>query len=321
MASTLPIPAAAIKRAFERQTGLVPRSIVRLKAGVMNENYRVCVGAEDFVLRIYGRKTEPETRLERHMLRTLAADGFPCPRPIVGESGSDVFTVSGRPAIVYPMLPGAQRKRGTPTILEELGHLHGRIHRTFRHDRLRTDKPGWDPEDIRALIPAWRARFVRSGFPHAKAYLDVLERELAACRFPKTLPRGLTHQDIKPENVVFVGGHVSGVLDFDNCYRGVLLHDLTTTVIWWGFSGMRLSLPLVEAYLRGYDAERPLTADERRLVLCDGLRFRLLREMFIGPMTTLHDIPLAIKRAAYFERCYRGLFPGTEERPFLSGKK
>jgi homoserine kinase type II len=283
----------------------------------MNENYCVRVGAEEFVLRIYGRKAEPETRLERHMLRTLAADGFPCPHPIVGDGDTDVFLVSGRPAIAYPMLPGTQKKRGTPAILEELGHLQGRIHRTFRHDRIRTDKPGWDPEDIRILIPAWRARFVRSGFPQAKAFLDFLEHELAACRFPKTLPRGLTHQDIKPENVVFAGGHVSGVLDFDNCYRGILLHDLTTTIIWWGFSGTRLSLPLVEAFLRGYDAERALTADERRLLLCDGLRFRLLREMFIGPMTTLGDIPLAVERAAHFERCYRRLFP-TKEPAFLA---
>jgi Ser/Thr protein kinase RdoA (MazF antagonist) len=127
MAHTLPIPASAIKRAFERQTGLVPRAIVRLKAGVMNENYCVRVGAEEFVLRIYGRKAEPETRLERHMLRTLAADGFPCPHPIVGDGDTDVFLVSGRPAIAYPMLPGTQKKRGTPAILEDLGHLQGRI--------------------------------------------------------------------------------------------------------------------------------------------------------------------------------------------------
>jgi homoserine kinase type II len=274
----------------------------------MNQNFLVETAAGQFVLRLYNHKTERETRFERLMLRELAAHDFPCPKPRLTTLGRDYVIIADRPAILYPLLSGTKPKKATVELMTQVGRLQGQLHKHFLGRRPPISKKGWDPADIRYLIPQWRSRIVRSGFPDAKRHLDFISHELKRCHFPADLPRGFTHQDIKPENTLVSGGRTTGILDFDNCYVGALLHDLTTTIIWWCFPHDRLDMRLVRAFLRGYETERRLTADEKKLLLADGLRFRLLREMFIGPITTLDKISLAAKRAGNFLKLYRTHF-------------
>lgn len=290
-----------------RNFGFSATRLTRIKSGVMNENYKVETANGDYILRISRSASEAETALERFMLQTLASEGFPCPKPLSNADGHDTIFVNGKIAIVYPMLTGKQSHSMTPKLLKEIGRLQATIHTTFLNKTIPVQKSGWDPEDIKRLIPEWRSRIEASNFPDAKTFLDFIEREIATITFPSNLPRGLTHQDIKPENVLVENERVTGILDFDNCYEGALLHDLTTTIIWWCFVNNELSLDLVAAFREGYESVRRITSDEDRLLLTDGLRFRLLREMFIGPMTTLSNISLATERATHFRTLYASL--------------
>lgn len=289
-----------------RQYSLAVKKAKLFPSGVMNRNYLLETDHGRFVLRIHDAVGLPQSRFEETMLRTLAPTGFPCPAPLTGKDREP--TVERRAVLLYPLLPGRHATRGTPKLLREIGALHGRMHKMFLDRPAPIKKIGWDPEDIRRMLPQWKRRFLDSRFPDAATWYRFLEKGLSGCRFPATLPRGWTHQDIKPENTLVVRDRVSGILDFDNCYRGALLHDVTTTVMWWCFPGHHCDVRLLEAFLNGYDADRRLTTDEQRLLLGDGMRFRLLREMFIGPITTLSNIPLAVSRARRFRTIYRNLF-------------
>lgn len=289
-----------------QQYSLVVKKAKLFPSGVMNRNYLLDTDQGRFVLRILDVRGLPQTRFEALMLRRLAATGFPCPSPLTSTDREP--SVEGRPVLLYPLLPGRHVSRGTPKILGQIGALQGSMHKLFLGRPAPVRKEGWDPEDIRRMLPQWKRRFLTSRFPDAKNWFRFLEDELAGCRFPASLPRGWTHQDIKPENALVEGGRVSGILDFDNCYRGALLHDMTTTIMWWCFPDRHLDPSLLESFLNAYDAERRLTVTETRLLLGDGMRFRLLREMFIGPITTLSNIPFAVRHARHFRTIYRNLF-------------
>jgi len=297
-----------IRQELKRQFGIDARKVSPFASGVMNDNFLVDSTHGKFVLRLYRKLKEPQTRFERYMLKTLAASSFPCPHPILTPQGKDVASIGGRPAILYPLIEGTQLKTATPAIMRQLGEMQAAIHTAFGKQRPPSDKPGWDPDDVRELMKKWKKTFLKSGFPSVEEYWRFLETELASCVFPAKLPRGFTHQDIKPENVIFNGKKVAGIIDFDNSYYGALLHDLTTTIIWWCFTDKKLDRKLTDAFIKGYETKRKLTKKEKDLLLGDGLRFRLLREMFIGPMTTLNNIPLAAKRADYFKKLYVNAF-------------
>jgi len=82
------------------------------------------------------------------------------------------------------------------------------------------------------------------------------------------------------------------------------LHDITTTIIWTCFENNELNKNLLDALLDGYEKERKLTALEKEY-LSNGIKFRLVREVFIGPFVTMHLPELSRKRADYFIELYK----------------
>src|SRR6185312_7170448 len=84
----------------------------------------------------------------------------------------------------------------------------------------------------------------------------------------RTLPSGLIHQDLFPDNVlVDGGGALVAVLDFEQATWGMYVYDLAVAINAWCWTGSRIHKPAVDALLAAYEALRPLDHSERtRLV-------------------------------------------------------
>ncbi len=265
----------------------------------MNLNF--CVDT-DLGLMVYRLPRSPKKNrghMERIMLSVLADTGFPCPNPVPTKK---------QHSLLYPLLPGHTATKATSSLMREVGMRLGEIHKQFLSRKQIGTRERWDPADIKKLIRVWRPKFKRARYPKSDEFLSWIESELSKCEFPKHLPTGWTHQDFKPENTLVKNGSLSGVLDFDNAYEGALIHDVTTSIIWWCFPKNKLDKKLLSSFLKGYESRRRLTAQEKKILLKDALRFRLLREMFIGPMTTLDRVPFAVKRANHFRKLYNNTF-------------
>ena len=118
------------------------------------------------------------------------------------------------------------------------------------------------------------------------AELDVLET-----RWPRDLPTGVIHADLFPDNVFFLGGKLSGLIDFYFACNDMLAYDVAICLNAWCFetdgvaqrhqgAGAALRLPGGAAAVRRRDrraaAARPrrgaaLPADPA-LRLADGAR-------------------------------------------------
>ena len=129
------------------------------------------------------------------------------------------------------------------------------------------------------------------------------------------LPRGGTHQDIKPENVLVKNNHsVNGIIDFDNGYYGDLLHDITTTICWYCFKGHRLNFRLFENFISSYQDERKLSDIEKEYFY-QGIKFRLIREAIIWPMYVSHNEVISMRYSDYFMDLYNNF--NIDESVFL----
>ena len=103
--------------------------------------------------------------------------------------------------------------------------------------------------------------------------------------WPGALPRGHIHADLFPDNVFFLDGRLSGVIDFYFAATDVLAYDLAVCLNAWCFEpDYSFNVTRARAMLRAYDAARPLSAAERAAlpVLCRGAALRFL-------LTRLHD--------------------------------
>jgi homoserine kinase type II len=212
----------------------------------------------------------------------LATRGITCPRPVHGRDGAALRGLAGRHAAITTFLPGVWPRRVRQEHCGPVGealaalHLAGRDYAPTRRNALGPD--GWRPlfEQARG-----RADEVASGLA---AELDAALSAILAA-WPTGLPVGHIHADLFPDNVFFLDGSLSGLIDFYFAATDKLAYDLAVCLNAWCFEpDFAFNVTKARAMLAAYAARRPLSGAERAAlpVLCQGAAIRFL-------LTRLYD--------------------------------
>lgn len=289
-----------------KKYGISPVSIEQMKLGVMNTNYQVKTSTGSFVLRVYQFRDAHDLQNEVAVLIELARHNFPSPKLILRIDGGFVSAVGGKASVLYEYLPGAVALNWNLDHLQKAGVALGKMHQLLLNFEGNKRRFISDKEGVIATLKAKGPLLIEAGFPNAREILDFALSQLMKLSLSKKLPAGVTHQDVKPENVLFENGNISGILDFEFSYVGVLLYDIMTTMIWTCFFHEHLDTSRMYALLKGYERERPLLPIERESFF-HALQFRLLREAALSPITTIHNLGTQTERTEYFLRLYHNL--------------
>ena len=251
--------------------------------GVENSNFSLRTTQGDFILTLYEKRVDPaELPWFLGLMEHLAGQGITCPLPVRARDGAALRTLAGRPACITTFLPGVWPRRVRPGHCAPLGQALARLHLAGF---------GYQAERPNALGPAgWRPLLARC-LPGADAVQAGLGQQLVAALdrilacWPATLPRGHIHADLFPDNVFFLDGRLSGLIDFYFAATDLFAYDLAVCLNAWCFEpDMAFNVTKARALLRAYAAERPLSAAERGAlpVLCQGAAIRFL-------LTRLYD--------------------------------
>jgi homoserine kinase type II len=257
-----------------------PTEFAPIAAGIENSNYFVTTAKGRYVLTLYERLPADELPFYLNLMAHLARAGVECPAPVPDRTGALFSLLNGKPAGIVTRVDGAPIATPDVAHCAAVGAALGRLHvasATYRARLSNRRGPGWWRQAARAVRP----------------FLDPEQNALLAAElkfqtgFGKVkLPRGAIHGDLFCDNVLFVGDTVSGIIDFGFAATDFLAYDLAITVNDWcieneGQHRGALKLELVDALARAYDAERPLTDDERAqwsaLLRAAALRFWLSR--------------------------------------------
>lgn len=276
----LPLITEHLKHAY----GITADSVEPIGDGVTNQNFRIKNERGEFIFKIYSFKSVGHVSYEAKALSILAEHNFPSPRLIKGQSG-EVIEFDGRPSVLYPMIEGETKSGWSAPEFARLGLYIGELHTILKDFDNPLRQGTFDPEVLKKTVAESRAKFDEAGYGGTDALLSFLESELAEVKLP-ALPTGFTHSDIKPENVLFEDEMISGFVDFDIGYVGMLLNDLTTPLVWAGFDGTELNTDKANALIAGYQTKRKLTAEERASFM-DALHYRIVREAFNSPYDVL----------------------------------
>jgi homoserine kinase type II len=94
----------------------------------------------------------------------------------------------------------------------------------------------------------------------------LIERDMQDVRaaWPTELPRGVIHADLFPDNALFAGDRLTGVIDFYFSCTDFLAYDLAVCLNAWCFEEERAySADRARAMIGAYETVRPLSVDER----------------------------------------------------------
>lgn len=276
--------------------------------GVENSNFSLRTTVGDYILTLYEKRVDPaELPWFLGLMEHLAGQGIDCPQPVRGRDGASLRMLAGRPACITTFLPGVWPRRIRPEHCGPLGaalaglHLAGEGFAATRPNAL--GPAGWAPLLARCLP---RADEVQAGLG---AELErALGRILGA--WPTGLPRGHIHADLFPDNVFFLDGRISGLIDFYFAATDVLAYDVAVCLNAWCFEAdFQFNVTKARALLRAYSAVRALSEAERSglPVLCQGAALRfLLTRLFdwvntpVGAMVTRKDPVEYLRRLRFF---------------------
>jgi len=248
--------------------------------GVENSNFLIETGRGRFILTLYEKRVKQEDLpFFLGLMGHLADRGINCPLPVKAHDGKALRVLAGRPAAIVTFLEGVSYRRPIVSHCHALGSTLAELHEATRGFTLSRENAlsvsGWRPLLEQAGA---RADEVATGLAVAiRNELDFLETH-----WPRTLEAGIIHADLFPNNVLFVGDQLSGVIDFYFAARDALAYDLAICLNSWCFEpDCSFNLTKGRAMIAGYRSRRALNRVEINAlpILCRGsaLRFLLTR--------------------------------------------
>lgn len=245
-----------------RDYGLGRLSVVQgIPAGSVNTHYYIEAAKGKFILRIDEVKAHAEAQHEIDLLIFLRKHGIPCPRPVTDKHGQHLRDYDGKPVSLYHNLPGKGFSAATLSEdhVEKIGEMLGMLHLAGKQFSPPIDNR-FGFARIQSLYQHLRPRIDT----HLKHLLHVLDDEIAHHEeyLEERLPSGTIHGDLFPDNVLFRGSRIVGVLDFEAACLGKFIYDLATAVNALCYDAERYHIDRFNALLRGYQSKRTLSLAE-----------------------------------------------------------
>lgn len=251
--------------------------------GVSNTNYHVFTDRGRFILTMFEERRVSEADLPFFFAFSdyVSRGGVQAPRALADRAGRTIGRLAGRPAVFLNFLEGKDipKAKLTPAHCGSFGAGLARMHRAAEGFSLtRTNSMG--PEKWRAL--ANKTANGADGFHGGLRAIiaDELAELLAVWPGQDSgVPMGAVHADAFPDNVFFIDGEMSAVIDFYFSCTDFYAYDLAISINAWCFAPDHTFSPdRYRAFMQAYQSVRALSTAEAEFLplFCRGAALRIL---------------------------------------------
>ena len=274
--------------------------------GVENSNYLLGTDHGTYILTLYEKRVaRADLPFFLGLMEHLAARGVNCPVPLKNRQGQALGMLSGRPAAIITFLQGMSVRRPRLENCAATGALLAQVHRAARDFELRRENS--------LSVKAWRPLYERCNGRADEVQKGLgaeIEAELSALEqaWPTSLPQGVIHADLFPDNVFFLREQISGVIDFYFACNDMLAYDVAILVNAWCFeSDGSLNITKSRALLTAYRSLRPMSDAEVEALplLARGAAMRFLLTRLYDWLTVPEDALVVPKNPLEYVRKLR----------------
>lgn len=280
------IPEAELTEFVNRYAIGNVREVKDILSGVENSNFFLTTDAGKYILTIYEKRTrEEDLPFFINLMRHIAAKDIPCPAPIADKNGNVLQRLVNKPAALVSFLNGGATHAITVEQCRQVGVALAHMHiatADFKESRSNNlSLEGWAGLITRCLEKGDR---VQAGLTNNL----VNELKYLVEHWPNmgTMPYGVIHADLFPDNVFFANDKLCGIIDFYFACSDFLAYDLAIAINAWCFDDHHEFQTLrAQAMMDGYQSVRKLDEHERNSmpVLLRGASLRFL-------LTRLYDL-------------------------------
>ena len=255
-------------------------SVKGIAEGVENSNYLLSTERGQFILTLYEKRVDPaDLPFFLGLMEHLAGRGISCPQPVRDRSGNSLNRLANRPAALVTFLTGMWVRRPKPEHCGQVGSALAGLHLAGEGFALRRPNAlsvgGWRPlyeqcgGRVDEVAPGLGAEI-----EHELGYLEA--------NWPSRLPEGIIHADLFQDNVFFLDGRLTGLIDFYFACNDMLAYDVAICINAWCFEADgSLNVTKARTLLAGYGQVRAFSEAEIAalplLARGSALRFLLTR--------------------------------------------
>ena len=235
-----------------------------ITAGVQNSNFLLATADAKYILTVYESSANgvaaDDLPFFLGLMLHLSAQGLSCPVPLARRDGGLISTVKDKPAALVSFLEGRSVKTPRPEHCRALGAAMAQMH--LAGDGFELRRPN------NHGLTNWQTLFERCRSRADEVSPDLthaMGRELIRLEenWPDNLPAGIIHADLFPDNVFFMQGAVSGLIDFYFACNDFYAYDLAIALNAWCFEAdATFNVTKARALLSGYQNVRPLAPEE-----------------------------------------------------------
>jgi homoserine kinase type II len=256
-----------------------PLSFKGIAEGIENSNFYLQTDRGAFILTLYEKRVAAQDLpFFLGLMEHLAERGLHCPLPVKTRDGQALVSLNRRNAAIVTFLTGIALRRPDAAHCASAAATLAALHKAgegFALTRANALGPkGWRPlaESIHS------ADSIEDGLSE----LISASLETLSSGWPQGLPSGVIHADYFPDNVLFVGNQVGGVIDFYFACNDAYAYDLAIMLNSWCFElDGSYNITKGQAVINAYRQQRALSDAEIEAlpVLMRGaaLRFLLTR--------------------------------------------
>jgi len=268
-----------LERLLEQYDIGQPLSFKGIAEGIENSNFYLQTDRGAFILTLYEKRVHAEDLpFFIGLMEHLAKRGIHCPLPVKNRDGKALVTLNRRSAAIVTFLTGIALRRPDATHCAAAARALADLHKA---------QDGFGMVRRNALGPSgWRplAEAIHGADSIEDGLIALINGSLdeLVAGWPGHLPGGVIHADFFPDNVLFVGNEVGGVIDFYFACNDAFVYDLAIMLNSWCFElDGSFNITKGQALINAYRQQRPLSEAEIAAlpVLMRGaaLRFLLTR--------------------------------------------
>lgn len=266
--------------------GITCNQITPVAGGWLNLKWKVSTDKGDLLVKQYSTERYSKDKIERietalNRQIVIKKRGVLCPS--IWKFGDRVIRwLDDKTAyMVMDFCSGKTEKASTITIaqMKSLGSTCAVMHKEFSQiqDFSVRSLPVFGGYTLDLLWENFNSRRIKCSsdtqLEYQKALLNMepILKGLGNDFFDK-FPKGLTHEDFQPGNILFAEDAVSAIIDFDrNCYS-YIWHDIGRAVLSFALEENILNSEKIYAFIEGYSQHLDLTsanvADALKLTWC-----------------------------------------------------
>lgn len=278
---------------------LIPLHYEGIKDGILNTNYLIFTAKGKFVLRVLeGHRSYEAEKEELDFLLELN-DIIPCSLPCSTKDGKILIEYNGKMMTLFYFIEGEKLTEINEHFLSQICILLGKMH-LFSKNKILNRKTRIDEKYYFSKIDMTKVPIAED----EKKNLLSLYKKVSMIDF-SSLPCGVIHNDIFPDNILIKDGFISGIIDFNDSSYAPFIFDLGIVINYWirikNFSP-ETEKKYIEVFLTSYESIRKLSTIEKSLldmgILKMALAFIFLR---INKFSVEDNQNILIEDKTYYE--------------------